>query len=186
MIKLSLLYHGMQTPMPMQLMQCVWTREINMFITSLLSACCSEFFNSCRKIRSKAYRSYSPTVENASLDSKDVSNVKQPASKSTEGGLPSPVTIRQDQTACLLSGWDSDNKPFQHELAASSWNDGGLGFMVTSPPGRLATSKLATNSHPFLLCIFFACANYKLKSKIVSSKWHRLFTKAKIASPKSI
>jgi len=33
------------------------------------------------------------------LDSKDVSNVKQPASKSIEGGLPSPVSMRQDQTA---------------------------------------------------------------------------------------
>ena len=57
---------------------------------------------------------------------------------------------------------------------------------TTSPPGRLATSKLATNSHVFLLCIFFSCANYKLKSEIVASKWHRLFTKGKIASPKSI
>ena len=32
------------------------------------------------------------------------------------------------------------------------------------------------------LSIFFSFANYKLKSEIVSSKWHRLFTKAKIAS----
>ena len=59
-------------------------------------------------------------------------------------------------------------------------------FMVTSPPGRLATSKLATNSHLFLLCIFSSCANYKLKNEIVASKWHRLFTKAKIASLTSI
>ena len=47
------------------------------------------------------------------------------------------------------------------------------GFMVTSPPRRLATSKLATNSHLFLICIFFSCANYELKSEIISSKWRR-------------
>ena len=38
-------------------------------------------------------------------------------------------------------------------------------FMVTSPPGRLATSKLATNSHPFC-CVFFShvqTTNLKVK-----------------------
>ena len=38
----------------------------------------------------------------------------------------------------------------------------------------------------FCFVLFFSCANYKLKNEIVASKWHRLFTKAKIASPKSI
>ena len=43
-----------------------------------------------------------------SLVSKDVSNVNQPASTSTEGGLPSPVTTRQDQTAPSVAQISTD------------------------------------------------------------------------------
>lgn len=40
--------------------------------------------------------------------SEDVSDVNQPASASTEGGIPSPVTIRQDQTTRSVAQTSTD------------------------------------------------------------------------------
>ena len=38
-----------------------------------------------------------------------------------------PLWPKPRLMACLLSGRDSDSETFQHELAISSWNHGGLG-----------------------------------------------------------
>ena len=60
-------------------------------------------------------------MENASLVSKDVSNVNQPASTSTEGGLPSPVTTRQDRTAPSTSAAFRKGVPLETIMAAAGW-----------------------------------------------------------------
>ena len=60
--------------------------------------------------------------------STDVSNVNQPASTSTEGGLPSPVTTRQDQTAPSVAQTSTDGMSLvkkrlrQQNISARAWD----------------------------------------------------------------
>ena len=60
--------------------------------------------------------------------STDVSNVNQPASTSTEGGLSSPVTTQQDQTAPSVAQTSTDGMSLvrtrlrQQNISARTWD----------------------------------------------------------------
>ena len=86
--------------------------------------------------RSGSSLSHSTTMENSSLVSKDLSDVNQSTSTSTQGGIFTTTTTQQEQNPPIMAQASTDGlslvrtrlKTFQHELAISSWNRGGLGL----------------------------------------------------------